>query len=397
MARPSLEPGTFGQIRVYKVGARRFRARTLYRDFDGATRDVERTAESKTAAEIKLKAALRDRRAVTAAGEITADSLVTELGEAYLAEMERAVEKGKRSPRTLDEYRSRYKRHIKPGMGLLRIRECGVPRLDKLVQAVEDKHGSAAAKITRTVLSGMFGLAVRHGALSANPVRDVGRIESETEPPRALTLVQAVDVRAKIHAHPKAQDWDLVDFTDLMLATGLRIGEASAITWEALNLEARTVEVRGTVIRVKGVGLIIKWKPKTRSGYRTLELPEWMVATLKRRKEHAMPNEWGVVFTSPLGGLRDPSNTQADLRVLFADAGYPWVTSHVYRKTVATMMDAAGISARQIADQLGHAKVSMTQDRYLGRGVAKTGAAGVLEPLGAPPIVASTEPMGWEN
>jgi integrase len=85
-----------------------------------------------------------------------------------------------------------------------------------------------------------------------------------------------------------------------------------------------------------------------------------------------------VVFTAPLGGLRDPSNTQADLRVVFADAGYPRVTSHVYRKTVATLMDAADLNARQAADQLGHAKVSMTQDNYFGRKVARTGATEVL-------------------
>ena len=91
---------------------------------------------------------------------------------------------------------------------------------------------------------------------------------------------------------------------------------------------------------------------------------------------------WAVVFTSPLGGLRDPSNTQADLRTVFASVGYPWVTSHVYRKTVATLMDTSGCTARQAADQLGHAKVSMTQDTYFGRRVTRTGAAAVLEVFG---------------
>jgi integrase len=37
-------------------------------------------------------------------------------------------------------------------------------------------------------------------------------------------------------------------------------------------------------------------------------------------------------------------------------------------------MDIAGLSARAAADQLGHAKVSMTQDNYFGRQVARTGA-----------------------
>jgi integrase len=58
---------------------------------------------------------------------------------------------------------------------------------------------------------------------------------------------------------------------------------------------------------------------------------------------------------------------------------FAWVTSHVFRKTAATELDRAGLSARQIADQLGHSKVSMTQDRYLGRRTAGKEAADALD------------------
>jgi integrase len=71
--------------------------------------------------------------------------------------------------------------------------------------------------------------------------------------------------------------------------------------------------------------------------------------------------------------------------VIFESTGYRWVTSHVYRETVATLMDAAGLTARQAADQLGHAKVSMTQDNYFGRKVTRTGAANVPEVFAAVP------------
>jgi integrase len=87
------------------------------------------------------------------------------------------------------------------------------------------------------------------------------------------------------------------------------------------------------------------------------------------------------VFPAPLGGWRDPSNTQADLRAAFSGAGFGHITSHVLRKTTATMLDHAGLSARAIADQLGHANPSLTQDVYLGRQVASTGAAVALEAL----------------
>ncbi len=381
MARPPIPLGTHGRIRVEQLGPKRHRARAKVRDHDGVVREIERTARSATAAENLVKEAVRDRGRAGHDGDITGESTVRALGELWLAEIDRSVTLGKRSPTTAQQYRYRYERHIRDGIGALRIRELSVSRLDRLVVQVQDHYGTAAAKTTRTVLSGMVGLAVRYDALDRNPVRDVGRIESAASSARALTVEQALELRAKIHADQRCRDWDLVDFTDFMLATGLRIGEASAVTWDGIDFDAMTVKVRGTVVRVKGAGLLIK-TPKSESGERDLELPSWAVAMLRSRQSTAAPNEWGVVFTAPAGGLRDPSNTQADLRVVFADAGYPWVTSHVYRKTVATMMDHGGLTARQAADQLGHAKVSMTQDRYFGRKTAQTGAAALLEVFG---------------
>ncbi|WP_246018765.1 site-specific integrase [Saccharothrix australiensis] len=215
-------------------------------------------------------------------------------------------------------------------------------------------------------------------------MRLTASIESTDKPARALEIDQARELRAKIAADKKAVARDLPDFTDMMAASGLRIGERAAIVWDAVDLDAGAVEVRGTVVRVRGVGLIIKPAPKSKSGYRTIELPSWAVAMLRaRRPADAQPGD--PVFTAPRGGLRDPSNTNADLKEVFEAAGYAWVTSHVYRKTVASMMDDAGLSARAAADQLGHAKVSMTQDRYFKRKVSRTGAAAILEVIAEPP------------
>ena len=61
-----------------------------------------------------------------------------------------------------------------------------------------------------------------------------------------------------------------------------------------------------------------------------------------------------------------------ELREARGSGEFAWVTSHVFRKTCATLLDEGELSARQIADQLGHAKVSMTQDNYLGRRLTKS-------------------------
>jgi integrase len=154
----------------------------------------------------------------------------------------------------------------------------------------------------------MFGLAARHDAVTCHPVRDAARICASSDSARALDLAEVADLRARIATDQHALDWDLVDFVDMVIATGLRIGETAAVTRPAVDLDAGTVEVRGTVIRVRGVGLVIRWKPKSarrrggqESGWRAVELPTWCVRMLQARHERYVPNEWDVVLTSPTG------------------------------------------------------------------------------------------------
>src|SRR4051794_15137956 len=163
----------------------------------------------------------------------------------------------------------------------------------------------------------MFGLAARHDAIAFNPVRDAAPLRVPVKEKHALTLDEVRDLRVRLAADVQAVNWDLPDLVDIMLATGLRIGEACAITWPAVDVERGTVEVRGTVIRVADEGLRIKLKPKSRAGWRIVELPSWAVDIFKRRHVESPVNEWGAVFTSPKGMLRDPSNTQADLKATF--------------------------------------------------------------------------------
>jgi len=76
-----------------------------------------------------------------------------------------------------------------------------------------------------------------------------------------------------------------------------------------------------------------------------------------------------------LNGGRRPT----ELREARGGGEFAWVTSHVFRKTCATLLDEGELSARQIADQRGHAKVSMTQDNYLGRRLTNRRTAETLD------------------
>lgn len=379
MGRPGLALGTAGKIRVHATPSGH-RAVAWYRDYDGKCRQVERHAKTKAAAQAALRLALRDRARLNVDGDITPDTRVDVLAEAWFSGLENL------SPTTLQAYRKRLDQQILPGLGNLRVRELSVGTVERHLRLISDKHGPAMAKMTKSVLSGICGLAARHDALDRNPVRDTGSLKAPVKKaPTALTADEARKLLAQLDADETARSRDMPDLVAFMLASGCRIGEAAAVTWGDLDLDAGTVDVRATIVRVTGQGLIRK-STKTASGARTLLLPPWCVERLRSRAARPSASGQGVgaegpVFPAPLGGWRDPSNTQADLRAAFSDAGFGHVTSHVLRKTTATVLDHAGLSARAIADQLGHANPSLTQDVYLGRQVASTGAAAALEAL----------------
>jgi hypothetical protein len=96
VARPPLALGTYGRISTSPYGTG-YWARTLYRDYDGVTRRVEKHGRTKGSAERALRVALRDRVHVEAGAEITPDTKISVLGEVWFV----GISSQDRSPGTL--------------------------------------------------------------------------------------------------------------------------------------------------------------------------------------------------------------------------------------------------------------------------------------------------------
>ena len=86
-----------------------------------------------------------------------------------------------------------------------------------------------------------------------------------------------------------------------------------------------------------------------------------------------------MIFPSTAGMWRDPDNFRARWREMREALGVPDAMSHSFGKTVATLIDDEGLSARIGADHLGHSRISMTQDKYMARGRIHTAVAELLD------------------
>jgi hypothetical protein len=126
MDRPPLPLGSYGKITTWQEGVG-YVPRTKFRDFDGIVRLVRRHGKSRAGAERALHAALTERQAPVNEGQITREIRISKVAEPWFAEIETAVDESRRSPGTLDSYRSVYRRHVGPALGQLRVREVTTP------------------------------------------------------------------------------------------------------------------------------------------------------------------------------------------------------------------------------------------------------------------------------
>jgi integrase len=380
--RPALRIGAHGKISRIHLGGGLWLARCRHRDGDGVTRKVQRLGppgiydQYGKLAEDALIESLAERRPSSGAETIGLETLLTALVEQHLV---RLTEDG-RSPVTLSTYRFAVGK-LQKFIGGVRVGEASPSRIDAALRSMRTAHGATMARQAKTILRGALQLAVMSNVVGSNPVRDVQPLRSKAQPKGAvgLTADQLRDLLRKLQASKFCQEHDLVDPITLLIATGLRRSELLGLRWTDYDEDACSLAVTGKIIRVSGEGLRRVDETKSAAGRRTVPLPQFAVTMLRDRRALPYLGQQAVIFPSTAGTLRDPNNFGKEWRNAREELGVPKVTTHSFRKTVATLIDDEGLSARIGADHLGHSKVSMTQDRYMTRGRVHNQVADLLD------------------
>ncbi|WP_062379355.1 tyrosine-type recombinase/integrase [Demequina pelophila] len=353
-----------------------------FRDHDGRTRVVTASGRSRSAAEAELLRRLRERS--RAGGrDVSSSTRVDELARVWLAE----VDESDRAHSTIVRYRLAVRRHVVPRLGGLRVSEVTTARVDRALRDIADDVGPATARLARTCLSNMFGLAARHDAIVANPVREARTIAPTRAEPRALDADEVRELRAAVRADDYAVACDLPLLVDLLLATGCRVGEVLALRWSDVDLEVGHVTIDGTVVRTAG-GLVRQ--ERTKGGRaRVLVLPPRIVATLLERRVDGLPSP--VILPAVTMGYREVTTVNKQWRSFRrrdaereVAAGRPArfddLKLHTLRKTVATRLERDG-GLEAAAEQLGHAGVAVTARHYVERAVLAADQSAVLDTL----------------
>jgi integrase len=319
----------------------------------------------------------------TATGASTPATPLSEHLAAWLIEQQHRVEVGDRAVGTVLRYRLAISHDIDPHLGAHTLGKITTGQIARFLRTLSP----AVAKTCRAILRSAFDQALVDGAVRTNPavgLPQISRPRSTIHRATGLNRQQADELLNKLYSDPQAVTADVPDVLMLIACTGCRTAEALALAWKDVDLDAGTVTICATV-NAKGQR---QEHTKTHAGMRTLALPRRCVTMLHRRAQ-AHGGYSTLVYPAErmgTGNRRDhdtprwTTNFTGQVRRFLDKHGYPGMTARSLRKMVATELDKAGLTGRQIADQLGHAKPSITMDIYQIRiGQGPTQAATLLE------------------
>jgi integrase len=269
-------------------------------------------------------------------------------------------------PGTLEGYGYTINGHIIPALGAVPVQRLTAQQLQ---QFYSDKIRAGCSPRTVQLchlrLKQALRMAVEQGLVARNVAEAVRPPRVERREMRTWTAAQAQQFLTVAAQSAYGPIWLL------LLATGMRRGEALGLRWQDVDLEQRVVHVRQTVTVVQGAPHV--GPPKSRSSRRAVPVQAHVIAALREHRARqkaqrlALGPLWqdnDLVFASAVGTPINPNNLTRDYNRWVTQAGVPRIRIHDQRHTHVTLALAAGANFKAVSQRVGHAKPSITLDLY---------------------------------
>lgn len=155
-----------------------------------------------------------------------------------------------------------------------------------------------------------------------------------------------------------------------LLDSGVRIGEAQALTWRHVTLEqSPLVRIERTVTDDEAGRETIGREGKTFRSRREIPIETETAEAIAvyRRQQRERGQGWqddDFVFADADGAFLRYTTLRKAFHTACRQADVPYVGFHGLRRTMTTTWMRAGINPRIVADRLGHQSVAVTLNTY---------------------------------
>ena len=298
---------------------------------------------------------------------------------------------------TLQNYIYMYEQFVRDDLGRYKVVALKRSDVRRYYNRLIDERCLKIATVDNlhTVLHQVLDIAVEDGYLrnnvSDNALKELKQSRNLfTEKRKALTIQEQDIFLDFLKNSNMYQHWYPI-FT-LMIGTGLRVGEATGLTWQDVDFENNIISINHTLVyfnHSKGGCYFGVNTPKTRAGERTVPMIESVRNALLQEK--AYQDECGIscnvridgftdfIFVNRFGNAQHQGTLNKALRRIIRDCNQeildkvkhndhvillPRFSCHTLRHTFTTRLCESGINIKVIQSVLGHADISTTLDIY---------------------------------
>ncbi|UFJ41709.1 site-specific integrase [Brevibacillus humidisoli] len=288
--------------------------------------------------------------------------LYKEYLERWLEDRQTRVKK-----QTLETYTWLVNKHIIPALGNVELSKLNAMMIQQLLTKLTKDQSLSDENIQKvyTLINASLKQAERWGLIPKNPAFLVDRPKATKKQVKVWDVPEVTSFLE----HAKGSRYYIAFL--LAVTTGMRQGEILALQWKDIDFENGFLRV--TQILSHDGKEILPYT-KTKSGTRTIDLPDETIAELKKHKVRiakeklaAGPNlytDLDLVVCSEIGTPTNAGNIRRAFNTAIEKANVSKIRFHDLRHTHATLLLKQGANPKIVAERLGHADTRITLDTY---------------------------------
>ena len=257
---------------------------------------------------------------------------------------------------TRDSYERNLRLYVFPAIGNKLMSEVKTADITALLNNMQRK-GKAHSSVIKVynVLNNMFKEAYRDDTISVNPMPKVER-PKPTKAERTNKGVEAFTVEELKRIKRLMEDEPLKwrTYTNLIIDTGCRNGEAVGLTWNCIDFENNTVTLERNVCYTQAKGIYIDTikNGKTRTNSISPYTAKLLQEMRKEQADKGIVSPW--VFTQDTRGeVMHPQTPGRFLSRFGKRNGIEICRPHKFRHTVASILINNNENPNNVADMLG--------------------------------------------
>lgn len=267
-----------------------------------------------------------------------------------------------------------FNNHILPAMSEYKVDKINVQVCQKHVNEWFNK-----LKKFRTVkayASKVLDYAITLSVIKNNPMKLVTmpvNIEHPKEEDTEVNFYTREELKLFLECLEKESNSKAYTLFRLLAYSGMRKGEALALTWNDINFKENEIRINKALSRGLDNRLYIK-TTKRKSSIRTIKMDKKSMDILnewnKKQKQDYLTLGYNtlkpkqLVFSNERNELLQPTKTRKWMLHVQKKYNLKQISTHKLRHTHCSLLFEAGASLKEVQDRLGHSDVKTTMDIY---------------------------------